>query len=376
MRGLGVRFLSLVLVILSAGCGGYFPLRWSSPDLWTPSTTSRPPMAPPSSMLEDAPEQVTQEGISAAIKIIPRAQAKNIFHADLMQHRVQPLIVMLQNSSEHTYAFHASQMSVQSIPAATVAKYAYVHPVITAVRLAKWVVMFVPGLLMESMIEPTTTFDFPNFENAAKRPVLPHHREIQAEFLRHEIPNGLVAPKSALTGFLFVRPFPLGRPIRLTLMNVDTQQPLVLEVPLPPPVYADQRDYAQSAAKVWDAVTEVAGGIPSWKVTTQDPERGVLVIQEGFKWWGWSTRTPITLSVQAMTTQQTRVRLESLLPRAESTSYGMHSQTIDQFFEQLDNRFPRPVVALPASGAPSSARPQPAAPSERQRQVQQPSSTY
>jgi len=284
-------------------------------------------------------------------------QTREAFHANLVHHGIQPLRVVIYNGSEHPYAFRKAGMDAHYIPAAQAARWACVHPAVVAARYTKWLVFLVPGLLFESVIEPTSTLDFPNLKAAAQRPAIPRCRGIRDEFLRHEIADALIPPDGSLAGVLFVPPSTLGSTIPLALIDERTQQPLVFQVPTPPPVYTASQTYAQPPGVVWNAAVKAVHQIKSWRVVAADPKSGVISVRKGFRYLGWNTAAQITVTVQKAKKQQTRVTVESTLRRSDTTGMGEHSPTIDRFFSELATFFPPPPRRVPPSSSTPRALP-------------------
>ncbi len=274
------------------------------------------------------------------VELIDREQAKQQFHADLLGVRVQPLMLVIHNESDQTYAFRKADVAQGYLPAASVARWAYVSPLETVARYLKWAVFFLPGLVFEAVIEPTTALDFPGIEEAAQRPPPPNNQLIREDFMRHEIADTEIRPNDTVAGVLFTRPLKLGGVLPVTLINAQTQQPVVVEVPVPPPVYTESRTYYASYDAVWETAVKTAAGLRGWRAISTDKHSGTITARKGLTFLRWSTATTVTLTIQKVNERRTTVRLDSPLRRPDSTAYGEHSPTVDKFFLELDRKLP------------------------------------
>ncbi len=368
--------LSLALTFSSVGCAGYCPVRWPRSDLWSPSVDTTPVIEWPSTALTDYPKHLEQEHVTLVVEFIDPQLTKGLFHADLLRHGIQPVVVIIHNESEQPYGFRKADVDAHYLPAARVAHWAMVHPARTTVRFMKWLTFLIPGVVVESIVEPTSTLDFPGLEEAACRPAIPNNRYIHADFLHHEIADAEVGPHSSLAGLMFIRPPILGSIIPVSLVNTQTRQPLIFEVPTPPAVYVDGREYAQSFDLVWDAALKTATAIRSWRLMAVDKASGVITVKNGFTFLRWGTAAQIILTIEkgdpstratafrcgsflgmaprraprvlpVVLHQHTRVNVQSTLRRATSVGSGEHSATIDRLLKELDSLFPQEAPPVP-----------------------------
>ena len=338
MKGWGrLVSLGLALALSSLSCGGYRPIRWPRSDLWTPSPVEAFTIQLPDADLMRDAGRVQKDNVSVAVALLDPQRTKETFHADLVRHGVQPLMVVIHNGSDQPYVFHKADVGSRAIPAGKAARRAYVHPTVIAARFVKWLFFLIPGLVFESIVEPASTLDFPGIEEAARRPSVPPHRAIRDEFARHEIADTEIGPGRDHTGVMFVRPPKLGSVIPVTLVNARTQQPLVFEMPTPPPVYTALHEYGYPYEEVWDGAVDVARHIVSWKVLSNDKAAGVIAVRKG--WFFSPRKTRMTIAVQKLGDEHTQVTVQSPLRRTTSVGYGEHSRTIDRFFDELDKRF-------------------------------------
>ena len=343
--------LGLLLSCGSVGCGGYWPLRWPNQALWTPAPSERNPIPLPLDEAETFSSQVTQEGVTIAADLLDWVRARELFQTDLVRHQIQPLLLVIRNGSDQPYTFRKTSVGVPTIPAEVAARWAIVHPTVQAARTLRWLTFFLPGLIFESVIEPLTTMDFPGIEEAAQRPPRSERHHIIEEFVTREIPDGEIDPGHTLAGALFIRPLPLGSVIPLTLMNTRTQQPLVLHVALPPPIYGASREYPAARDAVWRVALRTSTAMASWRLTSVDATQGVIVARTGVTFLRWTTASQLTVTIQSVAAQRTKVDIRSTLLRADSLHYGEHSRTIDRLFETLDGAFPQ-TIAPTAAGRP------------------------
>lgn len=163
----------------------------------------------------EATERVEQAGVVVELHVLSARETEDIFDVNLVRKRVQPLVIRMKNESGTTYRFRKADVDEHYLPAATAAKQAYENPLV----VGKSVVGRVLGYLPSKILRPKAkTSDRPMF-----------NRAIQESFVREEIPDGEIGANGKLSGFLYVRPLEPGAPIRVKLMNVQTQEPLVFE---------------------------------------------------------------------------------------------------------------------------------------------------
>lgn len=353
--------LTLVLALSSVGCAGYRPVRWPRSDLWSPSPSEPSTIRLPSTEAADYAGRIQKENVSVAVELIDPQRATQMFHADLVRHGVQPLMVAIHNSSDQTYVFRKANVAAHRIPARKAAQWACVHPVATVAQSVRWLAFLVPGLIVESIVEPASTLDFTGIEEAARRPPATHNQAITADFVAHEIADAEIFPDHDHAGILFIRPPKLGGILPVTLINASTSQSLRFEIPTPPPVYAESHDYAHPYDTVWNAAVKSAERIASWRVVSTEKAGGVIAVRKGLPPF---TRTrPMTITVKPLNDRSTRVTIQTALRRATSTGLGERSLVIPKFFEGLAHRLPAKKVSPPppplSPVPPASPRPSP-----------------
>ena len=173
------------------------------------------------SVFADGSVREREAGVTVGIQVIDAEQTADIFDINLVAKGVQPLLITIKNGSGQTYQFRKADVA-RYIPAAEAAKQAYDNPLVVGGRLLRQVAAIVPKLLF------TQTR---SHGGVSPPPVL--NRNIQQDFVREEIADGEIAPNGSLEGFLYLRPLEPGTPIRVTLVNAKTQEPLVIEQPAP-----------------------------------------------------------------------------------------------------------------------------------------------
>ncbi|MBI3319403.1 MAG: hypothetical protein HYZ89_02290 [Candidatus Omnitrophica bacterium] len=252
----------------------------------------------------------------------------------------------MRNDSEHPYLFRKANVGVRTVPAATVVRLLEIHPVKMAASYVRWLFFIVPGLVFDTIVEPASTFDFPGIHEAAQRPAHRDTQAMRADVMKHEIADAEVPPTETLSGLLFIRPPRLGSTMTLTLINTATHQPVVFEVPTPPPLYVEQHEYIQPVEAVWDAVVKSAAPIQSWKPVSMDKAKGLLIVRTGLNGLAWWMASTMTIAIQPTPDHKTQLTLQSPLRRATTAGYGEHSRTIDRFVQALDARLPQPLPTL------------------------------
>lgn len=338
----------------SMGCGGYWPVRRPRSDLWSAGTRPVVPIQWPMSESSEPSIRLQQEQVSISVDLPDARQTKAIFHADLLSHHIQPLHLTIHNGSERPYLFRKASLDAHYIPAHDAARWACVPPIISGIEHLRWATFVLPGLLFETLIEPVTTFDFPGMEEAASRPLASNRREVVEDFVAHEFPDGPIAPGSAQSGVVLIHPPLLGRSLPLTLTDVTSQQPLVFDLPIPPPVYAAVHTYPQPYDVVWGSTLNAASRIRIWKMVNSDAHQGLVNIRKGISLWIWSRATPITVTLQRIDETHTSVTVHSPLRATTTVGLGVHSPTVDQFFDELDARLLPPKLKVESSDATSA----------------------
>ncbi len=174
------------------------------------------------SRIADYAGRVVKANVSVVVERIGADQTKDIFGVDLVGRGVQPLTIQIQNRSGQTYTFRKANVDEHYISAAEAARYACPNPIITGLRFVRWIVCWIPAYILEQFVE--------SFEGATRRPLT--NQDIRAAFMKEEITDTAIGPNGSLSGFMFIRPPPRGSRLNMKLINVQTQEPLVFEVPL------------------------------------------------------------------------------------------------------------------------------------------------
>ena len=352
--------VSLAVCGSALGCHGYFPLRAPQRELWVAAPAERPPLRLPSLRADREPGRDDHDGVSVVVKVLEFDPSRALFQADLPRHHIQPLLLLLRNGGGETYLFRKAAVGARYLHAEAVARMVYQHPSVTLIRYGKWLAMLLPGLLFETVIEPTTTFDFPGIEEAAQRPTPTDNARIRAAFVRYEIPDGPLAPDHTLEGALFVRPFTAGSPITVTLTNARTGEPLRFRVPTPPPIYSARSGYSASTEVAWTAAVEAARHTAAWQRVAVDTQQKLITAHQGVRMLGWRTAVTMTVSIHPISDQLIEVEVQSTLPRPTSDAYGRHPKSIEVFFGELSKRLPPPPQPrrrrkrVPSSSAPQA----------------------
>ncbi len=350
----------LALALLSAGCEGYWPLRWPARDLWAAIPGAVPSIQVPIGPLKDYSHQLTQDGVAVGVEFLTPTQARGMFQVDLARNDIQPLLVAIQNTSAQTYVLRKSEMGLRVIPASRVAALACPDPVHTLARYVKWLAFLIPGLVFEMVVEPASTLDFPIMHDVSRHPAASGCRSIREDFVRQELADGELAPGQWRSGVVFVPPVRLGSTVSITLTPVGSQGKAAWVFPTPPPVYSRTELYLPSSTIVWDATMKAIGRVASWRIRRADQAKGAIDVRKGWRWLPGSSYGSIMVTVagtppvpalrsalmafaaQEAGTGLTRVSVETSLPRPTSVHYGQHSQTLDRFFQELTRKLPRP----------------------------------
>lgn len=351
------RLAALSLAFLfSVGCSSYCPVRWPRRELWAASVESAPPITMPSSNLSAYPDHLEREHVAVAVEFMDPSRANNLLHVDAATHGIQPLMIVIRNGSDQPYQFSQAGVGARIVPAARVASLAGPRPVATVLRHLKWLAFLVPGFLFDTVVEPATTFEFPGMQDASQRPARFNRQQVSADVVAHEIADAVIAPGSSHAGLLFIRrPAPDGQ-LSITLTNTQTRQPLVFDVPIPPPMHVERHDYPHPYPMVWDAALRAAARVPGWRITSTDEAQGAILVSvsRGILWR--TTGAPIHITLQRVSGVQTRAVIESRLQRPDHTGRGEHIRTIGGFLSRLAALLPEPTMLIAPGAALSSGR--------------------
>ena len=301
-------------------------------------------------MAATSPDRLEQHQVAVVIEPMSADDTKTIFGADLVGHRIQPLMLVLHNGSDQPYQFNKTNFGASYLPAAQVAQQAKVHPIITAVHWLKWMVFVIPGFVMEAVVEPASTLDFPNFEEAAHHPPAANPQGAEAAFRDAEIADQEIPPDTTCVGLLFVRQPAQGATIPITLVNAKTHQPLLFNVTPPPPSYRVTHRYPHSYDVVWNAAIEAVSHVPGWQTRSIDHDAGVVTIRSTRHYLFWKTTSQLILTIQPVEHHQTQLTFRFLLRPGQRT--GTTGQvTMERFFSELNRLLP--ASTLPPLQAPS-----------------------
>ena len=172
------------------------------------------------------PERIQQAEVSVEAHPLDPEETLDIFEVDLISKGIQPHVIKIRNESQQTYRFAKTNVDAHYIPAATAAKAAFENLVL------------IGGKAIGEAVSAIPRWIFPLHRNAPhrtslSRPVL--NREVQASFVKEEIPDREIGPRGSLAGFMFLRPRSPGHSITITLVNAQTQTALIFEIQTPSP---------------------------------------------------------------------------------------------------------------------------------------------
>ena len=198
----------------------------ASPALSAEKTRPTPAASHHPSSLPHYPGRLEQNGVSLEVEFFDPDLSVSVFGVNLLRHGIQPLTLLIQNRSQQTYTFQKAQVHARYIPAEQAAAYAYVNPVEATVHTTTWL----PKVFMKSVAGVV----FPkNRKLSTPGPFM--NEEIREHFAREEIPDAAIGPNGSLSGFVFIPPPEPGPSLHITLLNAQTQQPLVFDVPTTTP---------------------------------------------------------------------------------------------------------------------------------------------
>ena len=161
---------------------------------------------------------VAKEGVTVEMRVLSQQEIKNVFGVDLLEEHIQPVVVKIKNDSKQTYAFHRANLNLEALSAAEAAKAAFENPIV------------VGGGLVKRGLGVIGRVIFPVKKAPEEKPIT--NSELQATFVREEMPEGGIAPDAFVQGFVFVRPLTPEKQLSLTLIKSANQQTLVFDAPV------------------------------------------------------------------------------------------------------------------------------------------------
>lgn len=177
--------------------------------------------APQEAAHAKVPGRVTQADVSVDVQVLNAERTKDIFDLDLINKGVQPLFIKIHNASQQTYRFSKASVDAHHIPAALAARVAYDNLLLVGGRVVKYTVTSIPKAI------------FVKSHKNKKKDVKPAllNRETRAVFEKEEIADRNIKPKETLSGFLYLHLLAPHSHVTVTLINVQTQAPLVFDIP-------------------------------------------------------------------------------------------------------------------------------------------------
>jgi len=176
--------------------------------------------APQEAVNATVPGRVTQVDVAVDVHILDTDQTKDIFDIDLIKKGIQPLFIKIHNASQQTYRFSKASVDVHYISASLAAQAAYDNPFLVGGRVVKYTVTSIPKAIFEK----------PHHKKKDVKPAL-LNRDTRAVFEKEEIADRAIKPKETLSGFLYLHPLTPHSHVTVTLVNVQTQTPLVFDIP-------------------------------------------------------------------------------------------------------------------------------------------------
>ena len=324
--------VSVTACMIVTGCAGAWPVRWPSREFWVSHPVEYQGIHLPSLDVGSYPNRMEQQGVSVAALLFTPDETRDRVHIDLRRDRIQPLMIVMRNDSDQTYAFRKADVDARYLTARGAARGAQVHPVVHTARLVRWLVWLLPGALFNAVIEPSTGLPFDGVDEIARRPPTPRNRDVREDFLRHEIADGQIAPRESMSGLMFLHPPKLGSMLQVKLVNTRTQEPLVFVFLARAPV---ARVYPKPYDVVWEAAASSVGHLAPWTVRSTDKTNGILKLTYGGRFFFWGNRAELTVSVKRLDEQRTQVTVDSRPQRMRGVWYGTLGQIIEQAIERL-----------------------------------------
>ncbi len=112
----------------------------------------------------------------------------------------------------------------------------------------------------------------------------------------------------------------------------DLEEPVAEENP--------ERTYPVPPQQVWQAVLDVIGRQPRWKVLAQDPAAGTVTFNTGLSFWSWSGQD-MTVQVADAGGGRSAVRVGGQIARrglstVQAVSWGEKGRIAKKLLQQLD----------------------------------------
>ena len=175
--------------------------------------------APQEAVDAKVPGRVTQADVSVDVQVLNAERTKDIFDLDLIKKGVQPLFIKIHNTSQQAYRFSKAGVDAHYIPASLAAQAAYDNLLLVGGRVVKYTVTSIPKAIF--------------VKSHKKKDVKPAllNRDTRAVFEKEEIADREIKPNETLSGFLYLYPLASHSHVTVTLINVQTQAPLVFDIP-------------------------------------------------------------------------------------------------------------------------------------------------
>lgn len=194
-----LKYACLVLVVpqlfLFTGCATYKPV------------------ATLSSNVTEYKNQIDQNGVTVAIKVLNDDEIRSIFKRNIHERGVQPVFIVIQNNSKSTYEFSKS----------TVNKPIYFpHEAAERGRYSVgWRVVWFSPFIISVFLWPLLLPALIGGAGAAEA-----NQEMRKDYANKELPDGKIAPNGTSSGFLYFNKQALGRDLLIKVSNVETTQGL------------------------------------------------------------------------------------------------------------------------------------------------------
>lgn len=160
---------------------------------------------------------ITQEGVTVEARLLSGQEIKSVFGVDLLRENIQPVVIKIKNDSAQTVQFFRANLNVEALPAAEAAKAAFENPIV------------VGGGLIKRGMGAVGRVIFPKKKTPEEKPIT--NSELQATFVREEMPEGDIAPDSFVQGFVFIRPLTKEQNLSIKLTPLAGTQAFAFDIP-------------------------------------------------------------------------------------------------------------------------------------------------
>ncbi len=197
------RFVSCLLIIpvllLTSGCASYRFGRLPSP------------------YIQDQPNAITQNGVSAAVNFLSVSEALATFDCEMGPRKINPVFIIIDNKSNVAYSFRKADVDTSYLSAEEVAKKCARS---TMTRVATYGILGLVVILWVVFI-PMAIGEMINCPRI--------NAQMRSDYLGNEIADTTIGPGRSISGVMFVAPFRSGELSTIPLVNREPGEKLLFQ---------------------------------------------------------------------------------------------------------------------------------------------------